>query len=92
MQKKEFIHKLLYSALVQLRADAVERNDKVAFRICDLLHNVPMKLLHATTEADFEAIYQELSDYVDSTGMRKWFDRVENPVIHRVKISFDRKD
>lgn len=74
MKEKEYLYNLLYSALVQIRADAHERKDKKNFRICDLLHNVPLKLLKATDTHDYKKIFEELNSYVDSSGMRPWLD------------------
>lgn len=74
MKEKDYLYKLIYSALVQMRADAYDKNDKKNFRICDLLHNVPLKLLQSTEESDYDKILQELNTYVDSAGMRQWFD------------------
>ena len=74
MEKKILFH-VMYSAFVQLRAEAYERNDKFAFRVCDLLHNVPLKLLAAENEEDYKIIYSELLHYINHNGMKPWLDQ-----------------
>ncbi|NER13311.1 hypothetical protein GWK08_07670 [Leptobacterium flavescens] len=74
MKEKEYLYKLMHSVLIQIRAEAYERNDKKSFRLCDLLHNVPLKLLTIEQDNGYIKIYQELVRYAKSNGMEPWLD------------------
>jgi hypothetical protein len=73
-KEREYLYKLMYSAFVQMREEAYERKDKKVYRICDLLHNVPLKLLKTDNKEGYKEMYQELINYVKSYGMEPWLN------------------
>lgn len=89
MKEKEYLHRLMHTAFVIIRAEAYERKDKKAFRICDLLHNVPLKILNIEKEEEYKIIYQELLNYVNSNGMKTWLDSNINEIERMKKYKSD---
>lgn len=69
--EKQFLLYLLYIALIDIRERSYENNDKTSFWLCDLLHNVPLRL---TSEEDTKDAYQRLAANVEAMGIQEWFN------------------
>jgi hypothetical protein len=55
--EQKFLTFLLYITLVEIRAQAYEKNDTRLFWLCDMLHNVPGALL---SENETKEAYKNL--------------------------------
>lgn len=69
--ESQFLLFLLYIALVDIRERSYEKNDKVSYWLCNLLHNVPLAL---TSEEKTTAAYEAVCDRVDHDQMQKWLE------------------
>ena len=69
--ERQFLLYLLYITLVELRERSYEQNDKRAFWLCDILHNVPLSL---PSEESTHEVYNELIEKVHSLGIEEWLD------------------
>lgn len=67
MNSKEKLYKLLYIALLEIRAEANVFDNKKVFEISNLVHNLPLKLLKAT-EDSYEKILSELTDSAEGNS------------------------
>jgi hypothetical protein len=59
MKSKEILCRLLYYALLEIRNDALESRDKKTFAIAHYLHTIPLQIINAESEEDFEKILAE---------------------------------
>jgi hypothetical protein len=59
MKSKETLCRILYYALLEIRNDAYEDRNKKTFAISHALHNLPLKILNANSEEDFDKILTE---------------------------------
>lgn len=70
-KKKDYLYRLLYSALIQIRADAHQEKNKKLFWIADLLHNLPLEL--SSDNPDFDDLFDKLEKVVHHNQMEAWF-------------------
>ena len=77
---------LLHSALVQVRAEAHQEKNKKIFWIADLLHNLPLRLLHETD--DFNDLFEKIEKDVIHNGMERWFEQE----ISNINLVLDKKN
>lgn len=81
MKSKEILFRLLYYALLDVRYDAHESKNSKIFAISNAMHNLPLKLLNANDEADFQSI---LADYElsihDNKGLSNMLKQVKEKV------------
>jgi transcriptional regulator len=72
MNSKEKLYRVIYLALLEIRADANISSDKKTFEISNLIHNLPLKLL----KSDGENYDEILSDLIESgsnnKGLSSW--------------------
>lgn len=62
MKAEDTLHRILHWALVEIRNEATQiENDKIR-AIAHTLHNVPLYLLHAKSEDDYEALLAKLEE------------------------------
>ncbi|RAJ80293.1 hypothetical protein CLV59_105402 [Chitinophaga dinghuensis] len=71
MYEQQFLAYILYSTLVQFRAQGLETNDKPLFWISDLLHNIPLQLLD---EDKSKAAFERLEANVRTYEIDKWLE------------------
>jgi hypothetical protein len=81
--KKEFLLYLMYVAFIDIRARAVELNEKVIFHQCDLLHNVPLAISYGFTD---EA-YENFLESIKHLGLESWLAKREFEFHERKKGS-----
>lgn len=75
MKTEEILHRLIYLALVEIRAEAYEIENKKIFAIADLLHTIPLQLERATKgEEEIENVLASLKEKADIKEMRKWLN------------------
>ena len=75
-KNREYLYKLLYSALIQIREDAYENKNKKVFWISDLLHNLPLKLLK--DDINYEEIFNNLRKDAEHNKIDQWFENEIN--------------
>lgn len=72
---KSVLYRLLYDALIELRARGHERSDKVVFLLADLFHNVPLQLDRLDRgETTVHDIKRELEERAQRNGIEGWLD------------------
>ena len=77
MTTKEKLFKILYLALIEIRAESNDNNKKI-FEISNLLHNLPLKL--SKDDCNYDLLYNEILESSKSnTGLNKWIEsNIEN--------------
>jgi hypothetical protein len=69
------VHRLLFRALLEMRSQGVEGQDKVVFHLADLFHSVVLDLERAARgECGYEEVMRTLGERADEKGMRRWLD------------------
>jgi hypothetical protein len=71
-QEKELIHKLIYQVLIEIREEATLKDNKKILYLSDLVHNIPLLLLKAENEIDYDSILKKIADRAESRGMQSW--------------------
>ena len=77
MTTKEKLFKILYLALIEIRAESNDNNKKI-FEISNLLHNLPLKL--SKDDCNYDLLYNEILESSKSNnGLNKWIEsNIEN--------------
>jgi hypothetical protein len=71
----EIVHRLLFRALAEMRAQGFEHNNKVVFHLADLFHNVVLEMKDAAEgNATYEAVLRFLREKAKEKGCEKWLD------------------
>ncbi len=69
------VHRLLFRALLEIRAQGHEQHNKVVFHLADLFHSVVLDLERAARgECSYEDVMRELRQLADEKGLRRWLD------------------
>lgn len=80
MQANEQVLRLLYQALIEIRAEAHESKDAKIFHLADLLHTVPLQL---DAGEDAEGFVKALRRRAQQKGIERWvtqsLERIETP-------------
>ena len=63
----------MYQVLVEIREESYLLENKKIHHLSNLMHNVPLMLLHAENQADFDAILIKVQEKAEHLGMGKWF-------------------
>ncbi len=72
---RRVLHRLLYDALIEIRAKGNASNDKAVFSLADLFHNVPMDLDKLDRgEVSVEDIMHKLEEHARRRGIEGWLD------------------
>jgi len=75
MTTKEKLFKILYLALIEIRAESNDNNKKI-FEFSNLLHNLPLKLSKDDCNYD---LYEILESSKSNNGLNKWIEsNIEN--------------
>ena len=69
--KKNFLLYLLYATLLGIRERSYENNDKITFKLSDLLHNIPLRLI---SEEEGDKAYDDLLENIEALGMENWLN------------------
>ena len=77
MTTKEKLFKILYLALIEIRAESNDNNKKI-FEISNSLHNLPLKL--SKDDCNYDLLYNEILESSKSNnGLNKWIEsNIEN--------------
>lgn len=77
MNKKEKILRLLYFALLDIRAASNEDNTKVCYILSDLMHNIPLQILRVEDEkGDYQEILNWIRMRCKQMKCESWLDNV----------------
>ena len=73
----DIVFQLLYAALIDIRENALKTEDKVAYHLSDLFHNVP-DLLKQVEKGEIE--YSDILNFVEKKaedrGIKDWVDNI----------------
>ncbi len=85
MTTKSLLHRLLYAALIDIRAEGHDTQNKKVFLLADLVHNLPLQLDRVDRgEQTPEDIMQWLRMRARQTGAEGWLDlRIEEEARYR---------
>lgn len=68
-------HRLLFRALLELRSQGHEHQNKVVFHLADLFHTVVLEMERAARgECSYEDVMHTLQERASEKGLRKWLD------------------
>jgi hypothetical protein len=77
MNQRELCHRLLYLALIELRAEAHEIKNSKVFHIADLFHNIPLQLEKAAKgELQYEELLVWLENRAIQNGCEEWLNNL----------------
>jgi hypothetical protein len=69
----ETVHRLLFRALIEMRAQAHEQNDKLVFHLADLFHNVVLEMKNAAEgKSSYAEVLHGLEVRAKDKGCEKW--------------------
>ena len=72
----ELLHQLLYVALIDIRMNAFEANDRQVFCLADVFHNIPLRLWQAVQGRDnIEAIRHYMRDRARVGCCEQWLEQ-----------------
>lgn len=76
LTNSDIVHRLLYHALIDIRGQASETSDKVAFHLADLFHNVVLDMgRSASGNGDYSVILKEIRRRAKEKGCERWVDQ-----------------
>ncbi|MCU0449740.1 MAG: hypothetical protein MUC97_07815 [Bernardetiaceae bacterium] len=73
MKEKAFLFRLLYSALIEIRAEAHDLPNPTIFAISNLLHHLPLQINQLQTEAGYAHLVQALRERAEHDRLGEWF-------------------
>lgn len=77
MTDKEFLYKLLYQALIEIREESLSIKNKKIFHLSNLLHSLPLILNRVKTDDEYKEVLSELEDRAEIDGLEKWIHNVK---------------
>ena len=85
MTTKSLLHRLLYAALIEIRTEGHDMQNKTVFVLADLVHNIPLQLDRVDCgETTPEDIMQWLRMRAKQTGADGWLNlRIEEESRYR---------
>jgi hypothetical protein len=74
----ETVHRLLFRALVEIRAQGYEEKNKLVFHLADLFHNIVLEMKNAAEgQTSYEEVLHRLEEKAKEIGCDKWLQRPE---------------
>ena len=71
----ETVHRLLFRALIEMRAQGHEQKNKLVFHLADLFHNVVLEMENAAEgRCSYEDVLRTLEQQAREKGLDKWLD------------------
>ena len=71
----ETVHRLLFGALLEIRSEGRETNNKVVFHLADLFHNVVLEMENAAEgRVSSEEVLKLLEERAKEAGLERWLD------------------
>jgi hypothetical protein len=72
----ETLHRLLYRALVEIRAQGHEQKNKLVFHLSDLFHNLVFEMQNAAEgKTSYEDVLRLLEEKAKEKDCEKWLAR-----------------
>src|SRR6266567_2520813 len=72
----ETVHRLLFEALVEMRAQGHDNKNKVVFHLADLFHNVVLEMESAAQGRNgYEHVLHLLEERAKEKGCEKWLQQ-----------------
>jgi hypothetical protein len=69
----EQVHRLLFRALIEIRAQGHEQKNKLVFHLADLFHNVVLEMEAAAEgRTTYEEVMRELVEKAKEKGCERW--------------------
>src|SRR5438132_221524 len=69
----ETVHRLLFQALIEIRAQGHEQENKLVFHLADLFHTVVLQMKRAAEgETTYEDVLRLVEDKAKEKGCEKW--------------------
>ena len=70
----ETVHRLLFEALVEMRAQGHDQKNKVVFHLADLFHNVVLEMENAAQgRRSYEEVLRMVEERAKEKGCERWF-------------------
>ncbi len=67
------LHRLLFRALVEMRARGLEQQDKLTYHLADLFHNVVLDMESAAVgQQAYDTAFAALAQRANEKGMDRW--------------------
>lgn len=76
----ELAHRLLFQALVEIRAEGYAQSNTLVFRFADLFHTAAFDMLAAEGEFGYDEVLRQLAKKVDETGCGRWLESAKGRV------------
>jgi len=69
----ERVHRLLFRALVEIRAEGHEHQNKLVFHLADLFHQCVLDLEAAAGgEVDYDTVFRRLEEKAEEMKLQRW--------------------
>jgi hypothetical protein len=69
------LHRLLFQALLEMRAQGHDQGNKVVFHLADLFHNVVLEMEQAAQgDGSYEEVLHFLEQQAKEKGLTRWLD------------------
>lgn len=69
------LHRLLFRALVEMRAEGHEQKDKLVFHLADLFHNIVLEMENAAEgEKSYDEVLALLIERASQRGLQRWLE------------------
>jgi hypothetical protein len=69
------VHRLLFRALIEMRAEGQEHKNKLVFHLADLFHNVVLEMQHAAAgKTTYDSVLRLLEEKAKEKGCEKWLE------------------
>ncbi len=69
----DVLHRLLFRALLEIRSEGQEHNNKVVFHLADLFHTIVLELeCAARGECNYEEVLKSLETRANEKGLTRW--------------------
>ncbi|MEZ6094056.1 MAG: hypothetical protein R3C03_07420 [Pirellulaceae bacterium] len=85
MIDSDLLHIALYYALLDIRNQGRERNDKIVFHLANLFHNVVVQMGDAAKgKREYSDVLRNLKETAQRTGCQQWLNNVIAQIEHKV--------
>ncbi|HEV3260940.1 MAG TPA: hypothetical protein VG013_29075 [Gemmataceae bacterium] len=69
----ELVHRLLFRALIEIRAQGHEQNNKLVFHLADLFHNIVLDMEAAAEgKSTYEEVLRQLEEKAREKNCERW--------------------
>jgi hypothetical protein len=71
----ELVHRLLFRALIEIRAEGNDQKNKLVFHLADLFHNSVLDMEAAAEgRLTYETVLQHLEERAQENGCQRWLE------------------